>query len=108
FVEYGAEPLLRDALQRGLLLFSSAPHDISRAKHVIIAIGTPVDEYLNPKLRALLDLVPALRPYLSPSQTLVIRITVFPRTCRQVERLLSRDGLPWNLAYFQERIAQGL
>jgi UDP-N-acetyl-D-mannosaminuronic acid dehydrogenase len=107
FVEYGAEPLLKEALQRGLLLFSSDPRDISRAKHVIIAIGTPVDEYLNPKLRALLDLFQQLHPYLRPSQTIVIRSTVFPRTCRQVERLLSRDGQRWKVAYCPERIAQG-
>jgi UDP-N-acetyl-D-mannosaminuronic acid dehydrogenase len=107
FVEYGAEPLLREALQRGLLLFSSDPRDISRAKHVIIAIGTPVDEYLNPKLRALLDLFQQLHQYLRPSQTIVIRSTVFPRTCRQVERLLCGDGQRWKVAYCPERIAQG-
>jgi UDP-N-acetyl-D-mannosaminuronic acid dehydrogenase len=107
FVEYGAQPLLKEALERGLLLFSTDPHDISRAQHVIIAIGTPVDEYLNPKLRALFDLFEQLRPYLHPSQTLIIRSTVFPRTCRQVERLLSRDGRRWKLAYCPERIAQG-
>jgi UDP-N-acetyl-D-mannosaminuronic acid dehydrogenase len=107
FVEYGAEPLLKEALQRGLLLFTSDPHDITRAKHVIVAIGTPVDEYLNPKLRALLDLFQQLRPYLRPSQTIVIRSTVFPRTCHQVERLLGSDGRRWKVAYCPERIAQG-
>lgn len=107
FVEYGAEPLLKDALRQDRLLFSADPRDIARAKHVIIAIGTPVDEYLNPKLRALLDLFQQLRPYLRPSQTIVIRSTVFPRTCRQVERVLSQDGQRWKVAYCPERIAQG-
>src|SRR5882672_10386909 len=55
FVEYGAEPLLTQALLDQRLLFSSDPRDIARAAHVIIAVGTPVDEYLNPKLRALFD-----------------------------------------------------
>jgi len=107
FVEYGAEPLLAQALLENKLLFSANPADISRARHVIVAIGTPVDEYLNPKLRALLDLFEQLRPNLHPSQTIVIRSTVFPRTCRQVERVLSRDGQRWNVAYCPERIAQG-
>src|ERR1700687_5000512 len=56
FIEYGAEPLLTAALHDGRLAFSSEASDIARARIVIVAVGTPVDEYLNPKLRALLDL----------------------------------------------------
>jgi UDP-N-acetyl-D-mannosaminuronic acid dehydrogenase len=107
FIEYGAEPLLAEALAAGRLTFSSTVDDVSRARHVIVAIGTPVDEYLNPKLRALLDLFESLRPHLDPSQTIIIRSTVFPRTCRQIERLLSTDGRTWKVAYCPERIAQG-
>lgn len=107
FVEYGAEPILQEALRQDLLRFSADPRDIGAARHVIVAIGTPVDEYLNPKLRALLDLFRHLRPHLRPAQTIIIRSTVFPRTCRQVERALSEDGGQWSVAYCPERIAQG-
>lgn len=107
FVEYGAQPLLQQALSDERLSFSSDPRDIARARHVIVAIGTPVDEYLNPKLRALLDLFKQLRPHLRASQTIIIRSTVYPRTCRQVERALSLSGEQWNVAYCPERIAQG-
>jgi UDP-N-acetyl-D-mannosaminuronic acid dehydrogenase len=107
FVEYGAEPLLAQALKEQRLILSAEPRDITRAKHVIVAVGTPVDEYLNPKLRALLDLFKELGPYLRPSQIIIIRSTVFPRTCRQVERLLNQDGQSWHVAYCPERIAQG-
>ena len=48
FIEYGAEPLLQAALRDQRLLFSSDPRDMARAKHIIVAVGTPVDEYLNP------------------------------------------------------------
>jgi len=107
FIEYGAEPLLAEALSAGRLTFSANTADVGRARHVIVAIGTPVDEYLNPKLRALLDLFESLRPHLDSSQTIIIRSTVFPRTCRQLERLLSADGRTWKVAYCPERIAQG-
>src|SRR6185295_9073409 len=105
FIEYGAEPLLTAALRDGTLAFSSDAADIARAQTVIVAVGTPVDEYLNPKLRALLDLFKNIRRHLDPDQTIVIRSTVFPRTCRQVERLLSKDGGVWHVAYCPERIA---
>ena len=107
FVEYGAEPLLKQALQENRLTFTSDPSEVERAEHVIVAIGTPVDEYLNPKLRALLDLFGELRPHLRPSQTIVIRSTVFPGTCRHVERFLGDKEGQWKIAYCPERIAQG-
>src|SRR5215510_13133472 len=107
FIEYGAEPLLAAALRERRLDFSSDAADIARARTVIVAVGTPVDEYLNPKLRSLLDLFKNIRPYLDSNQTIVIRSTVFPRTCRHVLRLLSEDGGEWHVAYCPERIAQG-
>src|SRR5262245_11047385 len=66
FIEYGAEPLLASALKEGRLAFSSDARDIASAGTVIVAVGTPVDEYLNPKLRALLDLFKHVRPHLDP------------------------------------------
>lgn len=107
FIEYGAEPLLTEALAKQRLLLSSDPRDIARAKHVVVAIGTPVDEYLNPKLRSLLDLFERIRPYLDPEQVIVIRSTVFPHTCGHVRTFLNRDGHDWLVAYCPERIAQG-
>jgi UDP-N-acetyl-D-mannosaminuronic acid dehydrogenase len=107
FIEYGAEPLLNAALRDGTIAGSTAAADISRASTVIVAVGTPVDEYLTPKLRALLDVFKSIRPHLDPEQTIIIRSTVFPRTCRHVHRLLSREGGSWRVAYCPERIAQG-
>jgi UDP-N-acetyl-D-mannosaminuronic acid dehydrogenase len=107
FIEYDAEPLLKTALASGNLLLTSSAAEIARCRHVIITIGTPVDEYLNPKLRALLDLIETLRPHLDPGQTIVIRSTVYPKTTRMVERTLNTDGRQWSVAYCPERIAQG-
>jgi UDP-N-acetyl-D-mannosaminuronic acid dehydrogenase len=107
FIEYGAEPLLAGALRENRLHFSSDNRDISGARHVIIAVGTPVDEYLNPKLRALLDLMKILQAHLDSDQTIIIRSTVYPRTCRHVLRTLAKDGGQWHVAYCPERIAQG-
>jgi UDP-N-acetyl-D-mannosaminuronic acid dehydrogenase len=106
FMEYDAEPILKRVLGKTLTLTSNA-RDIAGAKHVIVAIGTPVDEYQNPKLRALLDLFDRLRPNLRAEQTIIIRSTVYPRTNAKVKELLTRDGRAWKVAYAPERIAQG-
>jgi len=107
FIEHDAEPLLKQVLGRTLFLTSDI-REVTSARIVIVTVGTPVDEYLNPKLRALLELFDRLRPYLDPEQTIIIRSTVYPRTCRQVFNALSKDGSgPWHIAYCPERIAQG-
>ena len=106
FIEYDAEPILKKVVGKALTL-SSDIRDVAKAKYVIIAIGTPVDEYLNPKLRSLLDLMQKLRPHLKPEQTIIIRSTVYPRTCAKVLEALSQDGGAWKVAYAPERIAQG-
>lgn len=105
FIEYGAEPILRDVLKKGKLEISLDIKSVSEARNVIIAIGTPVDEYLNPKTRIFLEFFAKLKEYLNQNQLIVIRSTVYPRTCQQVLNLLGGEG--WNIAYCPERIVQG-
>jgi UDP-N-acetyl-D-mannosaminuronic acid dehydrogenase len=105
FIEYGAEPVLKEVLKTGNLEISLDIKSISKAQNVIVAIGTPVDEYLNPKTRVFLEFFARLKEYLHKDQLIIIRSTVYPRTCQQVLNLLGGDG--WNIAYCPERIVQG-
>jgi len=107
FIECDAEPTLSRVLNKTLFL-STKIEDVASARFIVIAIGTPVDEYLNPKLKSLLELFDTLRPYLHPVQTIIIRSTVYPHTCQQVFQRLNTNGNgPWHIAYCPERIAQG-
>jgi len=106
FIEYGAEPILKSVLKNGNLKTSTEPENISKAKYVVIAIGTPVDEYLNPKTRQFLEFFEKIKTYLNENQTIIIRSTVYPRTCQQILNLLGKDK-EWNIAYCPERIVQG-
>jgi len=107
FIEHGAAPILEEVLRRKTLHVSSAPGVVSRARLVMIAVGTPIDANLNPNLRALLEVIDQLKSALRPEQTLLIRSTVYPGTCRQILKRLSAGGGTWHLAYCPERIAQG-
>jgi UDP-N-acetyl-D-mannosaminuronic acid dehydrogenase len=105
FMEPGAPELLASVL--GTHLFLSADRAcIAAARTVIVAVGTPVDEFLAPRPNALVDLIAGMRPYLSPQQTVIIRSTVYPGTCRQVAQRLGRQT-PWNIAYCPERTVEG-
>jgi UDP-N-acetyl-D-mannosaminuronic acid dehydrogenase len=81
FIEYGAEPVLKKVLRKKTLEVCLDKMVVGQAQYVIIAIGTPVDEYLNPKTRAFLDFIDSLKKYFNNDQTIIIRSTVYPRTC---------------------------
>lgn len=106
FIEYGAEEILEKVLKTQKLSISSNITDISKAKYVIVTIGTPVDEHLTPRTRAFLEFFENIRKYLNHNQTIIIRSTVYPNTCNQLLRMLE-NGEQWHIAYCPERITQG-
>jgi len=105
FIEYGAEEILHKALKNNTLHISNDIGSVSKAKYVIVAIGTPIDEYLNPKVRQFLQFFENLKKHLHKEQIIIIRSTVFPHTTQQVFSLLGGNG--WHVAYCPERIIQG-
>ena len=107
FIEYGAEAILKNVLKSGKLQVSLNIDIVAKSKFIIIAIGTPIDEYLNPKTRACLEICLQLKPYLDESQIIIIRSTVYPNTPQQLQDLLSKDEEVRHVAYCPERIVQG-
>ncbi len=107
FMEHGAEPLLKQALERDLLYLSSDPADIAKAATVIITIGTPVDEFLNPVLKLIRDCMDDLLPYLSSGQLIILRSTVYPGTTDWLHKYFQSNGKDVKLAFCPERVVQG-
>jgi len=106
FRELGAEPLLQRVLGRTLHL-ADALEVVADARIILITIGTPVDEYLNPVLRPILTLVEQMSAHLRSGQCLILRSTVFPGTSKTLADLLQQRGLQVDVAYCPERIVQG-
>jgi UDP-N-acetyl-D-mannosaminuronic acid dehydrogenase len=107
FIEYGAEELLSKALRENKLIFTSTPGEISNSGPVIVTIGTPVDEFLNPERHVVLECIDHLLPYLSDGQLLVLRSTLYPGTTDWVSAHLKRKKRNLNVAFCPERIVQG-
>jgi UDP-N-acetyl-D-mannosaminuronic acid dehydrogenase len=105
FIEYGAEEVLREVLQADRLHIRMDAASVAEARQVVVCLGTPVDEYLNPKTGQFLDIMGRLVPYLRPEQTIIIRSSVFPHTIEQLLRRLGPGN--WKVAYCPERIVQG-
>jgi UDP-N-acetyl-D-mannosaminuronic acid dehydrogenase len=108
FHEDDADTLLAETTRAGLVKATTDLAVLEDASAIIVTIGTPVDEYLDPSVRefdrSLTDLLTRVRP----GQLLVLRSTVFPgmtdRLARQLEQLGRGDV---DLAYCPERIVQG-
>ena len=107
FMEKGAEPLLKKALETGNLVLSTDPQVVSRAKVVVITIGTPVDQFLNPVFKDIFNCFEQLLPYLSDDQLIILRSTVYPGTTDRLGRWLKSKGKSPLLAFCPERVVQG-
>ena len=107
FIEHGGEPLLAKALEQNRLVFTSSPAEISSNGPVIITIGTPIDEFLNPVRKVVQDCIDALLPHLVDGQLLVMRSTVFPGTTDWLHAYLERKGRNLKVAFCPERVVQG-
>lgn len=107
FMENDAEELLKDVIKKGLLICSSDPKEISGSAAVVITIGTPVDEFLNPVHTAIENCLSPLLPYLYDGQLLILRSTVFPGTTEWLDNYLRANGKKMKITFCPERIVQG-
>src|SRR5579872_1858811 len=102
FIEYGAEDLLSTALRDHKLIFTSMPAAISNSGPIIVTIGTPVDEFLNPERHVVLNCLDNLLPYLPDGQLLVLRSTLYPGTTDAVAKHLKRRQRDLKVAFCPE------
>jgi UDP-N-acetyl-D-mannosaminuronic acid dehydrogenase len=107
FAEPGADEVLNRALETGRLHASTDPAMVGTAEHVVVVIGTPVDEHLNPDQNAIPKALGVCSGYLKDGQILILRSTVFPGVTALVEKMVAGLGLQIDVAFCPERIAEG-
>ena len=107
FLEYDAEAVLKKALLQSRLVFTCSPEDVSKGGPVIITIGTPIDEFLNPVRKVVQDCIDDILPFVADGQLVVRRSTVFPGTTDWLASYLQSRGRNLLVAFCPERIVQG-
>jgi UDP-N-acetyl-D-mannosaminuronic acid dehydrogenase len=107
FLETGAEELLKKLLPTGRLELASDPSSIARTDTIILVIGTPIDEFMNPSVRIFERVVDDLLPHLQKGSLIVLRSTVFPGTTDSVALRLRDAGAQVDVVFCPERIAEG-
>lgn len=106
FLEYDAEPILKRVIGKTLHIARSL-EEVATSETVIITIGTPVDEYLNPKMLPILQLAEQLTRYLHNDQHIMLRSTVFPGTSQRLHDFFLSREVKVDLSFCPERIIQG-
>ena len=107
FLEDGAEAVLAKALAEKRLVFTGTPDSISTRGPVIVTIGTPIDEFLNPVRRVVQACFDDMLPRLADGQLVVLRSTVFPGTTDWLASYLQSKGRKLKVAFCPERVVQG-
>lgn len=112
FIEEGAEEILARVLRSGRLTMTTDISVVGECGVIVIVMGTPIDENLNPIMLPLIQLLNSLKPYLHRGQLLVLRSTVSPGTTDNIRALVEKTtGLAVSedivIVFAPERVVQG-
>lgn len=107
FMEEGAEPLLAETLEKGNLTLTTDSAVISDSDTVLIIVGTPIDEYLNPEIAVMEQCLDGIIEHMRDGQLIVLRSTVYPGVSEWTMRTLQKRGLKVDVAFCPERTAEG-
>ena len=105
FAEEGAAELLTSVLASQRLEMTDDISVIGKSDVVIVIIGTPIDENLNPRVDHLIKFFDNAKPFLK-DQLVILRSTVSPGTTDALMKRL-KDLTSLDLVFGPERVLQG-
>jgi UDP-N-acetyl-D-mannosaminuronic acid dehydrogenase len=106
FKEEGAGELLKRVINRNLFTYDD-PKIISNVKNIVVVIGTPVDEHLNPRFTLMKKFFLDVMEHFRDGQNVILRSTVYPGTTEKVDDLLRENRKKVNVCFCPERVAEG-
>jgi UDP-N-acetyl-D-mannosaminuronic acid dehydrogenase len=106
FKEEGAGEILKRVINRSLFTYDD-PKIISNAKNIVVVIGTPVDEHLNPKITLMKKFFIDVMGHFKDGQNLILRSTIYPGTTDKIDALFKENKKNVNVCFCPERVAEG-
>lgn len=111
FMEEAGEKLLKKHVNKNFLPTTEYSY-ISKCNYIILTLGTPVDENMNPIFDQINETISEAKSFLRAEQTLILRSTVSPRTTEYIESIIEKIdhlkiGKNFYLAFCPERISEG-
>src|SRR4030042_2242717 len=92
FVEESAPALLKKHVNK--TFFPTINYEvIQKCQTIVLTLGTPIDENMNPVLDQIDSALGACLPYLRKNQLIILRSTVSPRTTKYVKEKIEMNSL---------------
>ena len=107
YKEEGGKYLLKKILKKKNFSISSHISEIKKKKIIIICIGTPIDEYMNPVHSVIKECIDQILPYLEKDQLIILRSSVSPKTTEWVSKYINNKKKGIDVVYCPERVVQG-
>jgi len=112
FIEENAEELLRKNINNNFEVTSNVREAVKKSTVIILTLGTPVDEHMNPVYSQIEKVLETIIPELKENDLLILRSTVSPKTTEYLKKYIEKNtnfkvGENFFLAYCPERIAEG-
>ena len=105
FLEEGSTKLLKKMILKKRIYATENLSEVKKCKYIIICIGTPVNNQLNPNLKNFINFFYSLKKYLNKKHIIIIRSSVYPGVSNEVFKIIKNRCR--NLSYCPERIVQG-
>ena len=106
FIEYDAEPLLQEVLEKGNLNITDSYDSLKAKNYIIVCIGTYIDEYMAPKITAFMECIEDISNKCDKETCVIIRSSIYPGIFSRIENVFKNNGIK-NVSYCPERIVQG-
>jgi len=111
FVEDKAQELLEKHVNKNFFPTTEMAKT-KEADYIVLTLGTPVDEHLNPEYKQIEAVMQSIVKLLRKGQTIILRSTVAPGTTEYLKDFIEKQstlkvGKDIFLAFCPERIAQG-
>jgi UDP-N-acetyl-D-mannosaminuronic acid dehydrogenase len=107
FLEKRAPEALAHVVDSGMLMATTDKSVISRSDCVLLVVGTPLDEHLNPRVSEIIKVIEEIADLLDENHLVVLRSTIYPGVTRKIQTYLANRLGRAAVAFCPERIAEG-
>ena len=105
FLEENSQKLLKTMIKKKRIYATNQLKKVIESKFIIVCIGTPINNKLNPNLRDFINFFYQLKKFLKKDHIIIIRSSIYPGICNKIYKIIKSKCK--NLSYCPERIVQG-
>ncbi len=105
FKEENGDKYLKQALKNKTINFNTKTEDLKKADIFIFAIGTPIDNHLNPNFHLVDELVSEFADFFEKDNHVIFRSTVYPGFSKEFFKKVKNKNIHYS--FCPERIVEG-